>query len=567
MVTVREPVVFTSGSTGVSKKKPAPLQLRASSEVLDFDVFPSTEHTGIAIRDWFKGVLDAKGIRLSSVSGVTPDGASDGQCGLRMVDGLADRVDTCNLHSLQRAVLYSTGIAGSTSQNPEFKSTLKGHNRIAQLSNQSRAVSDGIRKGQIDADVPLSQILSTVDTCTTRWGNQFKQVSRSNVLKPVIDPVVDTYKRNNRGKKDAIVEDDESNATSRVGTAVPASAIGLSSEQWDESLEIESYLDHPFQIKEAIEHKGYVTGATSLILLHDLKKGNADDKPLVVKAHPLTAKLEDRRSRQLETRKADDLHTFIPKARGIVVKELDSRFFEAAERPSNTRLVQAWMSKQRQPEKWMPSVWHVLAKALYLGMLRDAVMITGSGTSSSPNPNKVQKTSLGTPGSSSLLRNLSDDEEDTPALATDSDPVTDESTRWAALDKSIIREYRDSEGIVNEFALVYHLRNSFPLHFVVFKQTASHLPHEANSEQLFSRSGALSDDNGKMSPFRLAVWTSIGVNYSTYKPADKQILERYMLKFSKGGKASVADLHKDDLGLLDSFGDSEGYLVQAGSSS
>ena len=60
---------------------------------------------------------------------------------------------------------------------------------------------------------------------------------------------------------------------------------------------------------------------------------------------------------------------------------------------------------------------------------------------------------------------------------------------------------------VNEFALVYHLRQSFPLHFIVFKQTASHLPHEANSEQLFSRSGSLSDDNGKMDPAQLAVWT------------------------------------------------------------
>ena len=62
------------------------------------------------------------------------------------------------------------------------------------------------------------------------------------------------------------------------------------------------------------------------------------------------------------------------------------------------------------------------------------------------------------------------------------------------------------------------------------------------------------------------VWTSIGVNYSTYKPTDKQILERYLLKFSKGGKATVADLHKDDLGLLDLTGDSQGFLVQAGSS-
>ena len=119
---------------------------------------------------------------------------------------------------------------------------------------------------------------------------------------------------------------------------------------------------------------------------------------------------------------------------------------------------------------------------------------------------------------------------------------------------------------MNEFALVYHLRESFPLHYIVFKQTTSHLPHEGNSEQLFSRSGALSDDNGKMDPHRLAVWTSIGVNYSTYQPTKEQILERYMLKLSKGGKATVAELHADDLGLLDLSGDSEGYLVQAGSS-
>ena len=68
-----------------------------------------------------------------------------------------------------------------------------------------------------------------------------------------------------------------------------------------------------------------------------------------------------------------------------------------------------------------------------------------------------------------------------------------------------------------------------------------------------------------MDPHRLAVWTSIGVNYSTYKPTDKEILDRYLLKFSKGGKSSAAELHQDDLGLLDPSGDSEGYLVQAAS--
>ena len=137
----------------------------------------------------------------------------------------------------------------------------------------------------------------------------------------------------------------------------------------------------------------------------------------------------------------------------------------------------------------------------------------------------------------------------------------DEVDRWSKLDKAIIKEFRDEAGIVNEFALMYKLRNAFPLHYIVFKQTASHIPHEGNSEQLFSRSGALSDDNGKMDPSRLAVWTSIGINFDTYQPTKKQILERYLLKFSKGGNA--ASLHEGDLGLLDTDISSEDVLVHS----
>ena len=36
-------------------------------------------------------------------------------------------------------------------------------------------------------------------------------------------------------------------------------------------------------------------------------------------------------------------------------------------------------------------------------------------------------------------------------------------------------------------------RKRFPLHFIVFKQTASHLPYEANVERVFSLAGYLSD--------------------------------------------------------------------------
>ena len=65
-----------------------------------------------------------------------------------------------------------------------------------------------------------------------------------------------------------------------------------------------------------------------------------------------------------------------------------------------------------------------------------------------------------------------------------------------------------------------------------------------------------------MDPWRLAVWTSIGVNMATFMPEVNKILGRYTLKFSKGGKGK---LHEDDLGLLaGATEDGEAYYVQAG---
>lgn len=538
-VTVIEPMVMTAPSTGVAK----PQQLYAQSEVLDFDVFPLTEHTGENIKQWLVKLLERKKIAHSAISGVTPDGAADGQCGLAAIDTLAEKVDTCTEHRLQRALLFAIGLAGSQCKNPESKAIIKQHNRIAQLKNQCRAVSDGIRNLQVEEGIPSSSVLTTVDTSTTRWGNQFRQIDRNNTLRPVIDPVVDAYKRENKHKKDAIVEDDDTDPTSRVGKAVPAAQIGLSTEQWDKSLELEAFLDHPFKIKDSIEYKGYCTGAQALYLINDLRKGCDSDKSLEVKLHPANIKLESRKRLQ-EIREASDLHELVSKGRSILVEELSSRFF--GERPSNARLVQIWMSKQRPADKWLPPEWHVLAKGLYLRMLRLAAAIAHVGARLSP-PKKKQKSKA----SSSLVRNLSSDDEEPAATADgESDAVVEEAERWKNLDKATIREFRDAEGLVNEFALVYKVRHMFPMHYVLFKQVSSHLAHEANSEQLFSRSGELSDDNGKMDPARLAIWTSIGVNRSVFEPSWKQILERYLLKFSAGSKK----VHTDDLGLLDPDG-------------
>ena len=68
------------------------------------------------------------------------------------------------------------------------------------------------------------------------------------------------------------------------------------------------------------------------------------------------------------------------------------------------------------------------------------------------------------------------------------DPVTDEIRRWSSVSEDECQRFVCVEdGVLNEFEMMWHLRILFPLHFFVFKQTASHLAAEANVEQMFSR--------------------------------------------------------------------------------
>ena len=81
---------------------------------------------------------------------------------------------------------------------------------------------------------------------------------------------------------------------------------------------------------------------------------------------------------------------------------------------------------------------------------------------------------------------------------------------------------------------MWELRARFPMHFLVFKQMASHLPHEANVEQSFSRAGNLSDPN--IDPEYLGLQVMAGANKSRFKPTVNDIMERYYKKYrSKGG--------------------------------
>ena len=85
--------------------------------------------------------------------------------------------------------------------------------------------------------------------------------------------------------------------------------------------------------------------------------------------------------------------------------------------------------------------------------------------------------------------------------------------------------------MINEFAFLWAKRKEFPLHYFVFKMTASHLPHEANVEQVFSRAGRLADPNTDMTSQHLALFVMVGMNKNNYKPPLKDIKEMYYRKF------------------------------------
>ena len=227
------------------------------------------------------------------------------------------------------------------------------------------------------------------------------------------------------------------------------------------------------------------------------------------------------------------------------------------------------MSKQYPMEEWAPQNWLFMAKGYYLQMLRDAAVIERLEHTTRPQelvPAAAQLPSDGglfrfgrsaalsitctNPSTGTVALPNSSTATTATATATDAeglpqanpmlyeanDVVTEEAERWVRLDKWSIREVTDVDGVVNEMALLYKLRREFPLHFRVFKQVSSHIPHEANTERLFSLAGNLSDDNTKMCPDNLATWTSVGANMNNiYLPSVDQVMKRYFLLFSNAG--------------------------------
>ena len=123
---------------------------------------------------------------------------------------------------------------------------------------------------------------------------------------------------------------------------------------------------------------------------------------------------------------------------------------------------------------------------------------------------------------------------DSPALTTQegdeaTDPVLDELKRWEGMGLKEYSQFISEDGLLNEFAMMWALREAFPLHYVVFKQTACYLPHEANVEQIFSRAGLLTDPN--LDPAYLAMLVRVGFNKKVFKPLVKAIKDKYYEMF------------------------------------
>ena len=76
--------------------------------------------------------------------------------------------------------------------------------------------------------------------------------------------------------------------------------------------------------------------------------------------------------------------------------------------------------------------------------------------------------------------------------------MVDEAKRWESLAQEHYQPFIGEDGLLNEFAMMWALRERFPLHLIVFKQTACGVPHEGGVENLFSRAGLLSDPNMPM---------------------------------------------------------------------
>ena len=173
------------------------------------------------------------------------------------------------------------------------------------------------------------------------------------------------------------------------------------------------------------------------------------------------------------------------------------------------------------------------ARTLYLKALRDAVSINPT-PSSQQHQHGVKKQKVASSGlplfrGSALCSAVGAQDDEIR------DSVLDELKWWELLDPLGYSQYIGEDGLLNEFKMMWDLRESFPLHFTVFKQTACHLAHEANVEKVFSRAGLLADPN--LLPAHLSTLVMVGFNKKGFEPQLDAIKDKYYEMFrNKSGK-------------------------------
>ena len=149
-------------------KRDEPQRLNRRSEVISFAVFQERKFAE-NIKAWFERELAANNIVADDISGITPDGASDGQAGLRLIDALAQKVDTCHLHQLQSAIKWALGLSGQPCQNKAAKKLIQVNARIPALANKSQPFFKAIVQAQLDAGVPPRGVIHPRNHSATRW--------------------------------------------------------------------------------------------------------------------------------------------------------------------------------------------------------------------------------------------------------------------------------------------------------------------------------------------------------------------------------------------------------------
>jgi hypothetical protein len=73
---------------------------------------------------------------------------------------------------------------------------------------------------------------------------------------------------------------------------------------------------------------------------------------------------------------------------------------------------------------------------------------------------------------------------------------------WSRITKTNYQQFMLESRVIDEFAFMWHMQERFPLHYAVFRRTASHLPDEGNVEQSFLVLGFLSTQLVAPSTFR-----------------------------------------------------------------